>query len=300
VTAGPDTPVAAAPAAPPGGISRWTDIGGPVHYLDFGGPADGPVIVCVHGLGGAAVNWMALAPLLTASCRLLAPDLAGHGLTRAGGRGTGVAANRALLHQFMASVAAAPAAVTGLILIDPALPVVAARPDPLAAAMFALYLTPGVGRAVMARRRRLTAEQFVASVLGLCCVDPSRVPADVVARHLKLADQRATFASAERDFATALRSIVATASYPGRRAYRRQIRSITRPVLLIHGTGDRLVPIAVARAAARANPAWSLAEIAGVGHVPQLEAPAETARVITEWLGTPGRAAAEAATPLQA
>ena len=321
MTAGPDTPVAAAPAAPPGGISRWTDIGGPVHYLDFGGPADGPVIVCVHGLGGAAVNWMALAPLLTASCRLLAPDLAGHGLTRAGGRGTGVAANRALLHQFMASVApgpailmgnsmggmislleasAAPAAVTGLILIDPALPVVAAWPDPLAAAMFALYLTPGVGRAVMARRRRLTAEQFVASVLGLCCVDPSRVPADVVARHLKLADQRATFASAERDFATALRSIVATASYPGRRAYRRQIRSITRPVLLIHGTGDRLVPIAVARAAARANPAWSLAEIAGVGHVPQLEAPAETARVITEWLGTPGRAAAEAATPLQA
>ena len=321
MTAGPDTPVAAAPAAPPGGISRWTDIGGPVHYLDFGGPADGPVIVCVHGLGGAAVNWMAVAPLLTGSCRLLAPDLAGHGLTRAGGRGTGVAANRALLHQFMASVApgpailmgnsmggmialleasAAPAAVTGLILVDPALPVVAARPDPLAAAMFALYLTPGVGRAVMARRRRLTAEQFVASVLGLCCVDPSRVPADVVARHLKLADQRATFASAERDFATALRSIVATASYPGRRAYRRQIRSITRPVLLIHGTGDRLVPIAVARAAARANPAWSLAEIAGVGHVPQLEAPAETARVITEWLGTAGRAAAEAATPLQA
>jgi pimeloyl-ACP methyl ester carboxylesterase len=192
---------------------------------------------------------------------------------------------------------AAPAAVTGLILIDPALPLVAARPDPLATAMFALYLTPGLGRAVMARRRRLTAEQFVASVLGLCCVDPSRVPADVVARHLKLADQRFTFASAERDFATALRSIVATVSYPGRRAYRRQIGSITCPVLLIHGTGDRLVPIAAARAAARANPSWSLAEIAGVGHVPQLEAPAETARQITDWLRTAGRGAAEAATP---
>src|SRR5215467_15498409 len=76
--------------------SRCTDIGGPVHYLDFGGPADGPVIVCVHGLGGAAVNWMAVAPLLTGSCRLLAPDLAGHGLTRPSGRGTGVAANRVL------------------------------------------------------------------------------------------------------------------------------------------------------------------------------------------------------------
>jgi pimeloyl-ACP methyl ester carboxylesterase len=318
VTAGPGTPIIAAPAAPPGGISRWTDIGGPVHYLDFGGPADGPVIVGVHGLGGAAVNWMAVAPLLTGGARLLAPDLAGHGLTRAGIRGTGVAANRMLLHRFIASVppgpvllmgnsmggmialleaATAPAGVTGLILVDPALPVVPARPDPLVAAMFALYLTPGLGRAVMARRRRLTAEQFVASVLGLCCVDPTRVTADVVARHLKLADQRVTFAGAERDFTTALRSVVATASYPGRRAYRRQIGSITRPVLLIHGTGDRLVPIAVARAAARANPAWALAEIAGVGHVPQLEAPAETAGLITGWLRTAGRGAAEAATP---
>jgi pimeloyl-ACP methyl ester carboxylesterase len=318
VTAGPGTPITAAPAAPPGGISRWTDIGGPVHYLDFGGPAGGPVIVGVHGLGGAAVNWMAVAPLLTGGARLLAPDLAGHGLTRAGIRGTGVAANRMLLHRFIASVppgpvllmgnsmggmialleaATAPAGVTGLILVDPALPVVPARPAPLVAAMFALYLTPGLGRAVMARRRRLTAEQFVASVLGLCCVDPTRVTADVVARHLKLADQRVTFAGAERDFTTALRSVVATASYPGRRAYRRQIGSITRPVLLIHGTGDRLVPIAVARAAARANPAWALAEIAGVGHVPQLEAPAETAGLITGWLRTAGRGAAEAATP---
>ena len=71
---------------------------------------------------------------------------------------------------------AAPAAVAGLILVDPALPVVPARPDPVLAAMFALYLTPGLRRAVMTRRRRLSAEQFVASVLGLCCVDPSRSP----------------------------------------------------------------------------------------------------------------------------
>ena len=85
------------------------------------------------------------------------------------------------------------------------------------------------------------------------------------------------------------------AGLPGRRAYRRQIRSVTCPVLLIHGTGDRLVPIAAARAAAMANPAWSLAEVAGVGHVPQLEAPADTARVITQWLASAGRGAAGAA-----
>ena len=70
-------------------VSRWADLGGPLHYLDFGGPADGPLIVCVHGLGGSAANWVAVAPLLTGGCRVVAPDLAGHGLTQSRGRGTG-------------------------------------------------------------------------------------------------------------------------------------------------------------------------------------------------------------------
>jgi pimeloyl-ACP methyl ester carboxylesterase len=68
-------------------------------------------------------------------------------------------------------------------------------------------------------------------------------------------------------------------------------------VLLIHGTGDRLVPVAAARAAARGNRAWTLAEITGVGHVPQLEAPVGTARAITGWLSAAGRGAAQAASP---
>ena len=89
-----------------GGRSRWADVDGPVHYLDFGGPARGPVIVCVHGLSGSVVNWAAIAPLLTNRYRLIAPDLAGHGLTRATGRDTGLFANRALLHRFIESVSA--------------------------------------------------------------------------------------------------------------------------------------------------------------------------------------------------
>jgi pimeloyl-ACP methyl ester carboxylesterase len=299
--------------ASPRGMSRWTDVGGPLHYLDYGGPTTGPLIVCVHGLSGAAVNWMALAPLLTGTCRVLAPDLAGHGLTRPGRRGAGVAANRALLHRFLESASedpvilmgnsmggmislleasVAPGTVAGLILVDPALPLVAARPDPLVVAMFALDLTPGLSRAMVAYRRRLSPEQSVARTLRLCCVDPARVAADVVARHVEVARQRLAFTGTERDFMTAARSVVATAGYPGSRAYRRRIGSVACPVLLIHGTRDRLVPIAAARAAARANPSWSLAELAGVGHVPQLETPAGTARIITGWLGGAASAAA--------
>src|SRR5262249_32775324 len=173
-------------------------------------------------------------PLLTGTCRLLAPDLAGHGLTQALGRGTDVASNRALLHRFVRSVAggpvilmgnsmggmislleasAAPAAVAGLILVDPALPVVAARPDPVVTAMFALYLTPGLRRFVQSRRRQAPAE-LVTSILRLCCADPSRVPADVIARHVEVAVQRAGFPGIDRDFAAAGRSGGRTVAFP--------------------------------------------------------------------------------------
>jgi pimeloyl-ACP methyl ester carboxylesterase len=296
--------------------SRWIDLDGPVHYLDFGGPASGPTIVGVHGLGGAALNWCAIAPLLSGRYRILAPDLAGHGLTQSEGRATSVNANQVLLHRFIETVpgspvilmgnsmggmislleaSAAPEAAAGLILIDPALPFAAARPDPLVAAMFAMYIMPGLGR-VMMRRRRMSPEALVSSMLALCCVDPARVPADIVSQHVDLARRRAAFTGLDRDFATALNSVVATVGFLRGAAYRRGIRSITCPVLLLHGTRDRLVPIAAARAAARANPSWSLIEFLEVGHVPQLEAPGETAKVIVDWLGSTGRAAAESAT----
>jgi pimeloyl-ACP methyl ester carboxylesterase len=30
----------------------------PVHWVDFGGPAEVPPIVMVHGLGGSHLNWV--------------------------------------------------------------------------------------------------------------------------------------------------------------------------------------------------------------------------------------------------
>src|SRR6266508_2015217 len=249
------------PATVPGldGRSRWIDLDGPLHYLDLGGPAGAPVVVCVHGLSGSAVNWSAIAPLLTDRYRLLAPDLAGHGLTRSVGRGTTVSANRILLHRFLESMPGTPA-------------------------MLMAYATPGLGQLLMVRRRRLSPEALVRSTMSLCCADPSRVPATVIAEHVAVARQRAAFTELNRDLAVAARSAVSAAGSGLGLPYRRLMRSITAPVLLLHGERDRLVPVAAARAAARANPTWSVRLLPGVGHVPQLEAPQTVAAEVRGWL----------------
>lgn len=50
-----------------------------IHYL-ADGPADGPVVVLVHGLGGRAEDWRLLAPYLSkAGFRVYMPDLPGYG-----------------------------------------------------------------------------------------------------------------------------------------------------------------------------------------------------------------------------
>ena len=292
-----------------GGRSRWTDVDGPVHYLDFGGPPRAPVIVCVHGLGGSAVNWSAIAPLLTSHYRMIAPDLAGFGLTRAGGRGTTVFANRALLHRFIEAMpvaakkpvilignsmggmisileaSASPQTVAALILIDSALPFALARPDPLVTALFGLYSTPGLGGLMRSLRRDMPPDVQVARLLSLCCADPARVPALAVAQHVEMERRRADFPGRTDALRTAGRSVLHTIGRQRGRAYRAIAGSARCPVLLVQGDRDRLVPVAVARAAARAHPDWALTVMPGIGHVPQLEAPGETAGLIIDWLG---------------
>jgi pimeloyl-ACP methyl ester carboxylesterase len=298
-----------------GGSSHWADIDGPVHYLDYGGPARGPLIVCVHGLGGFAANWSALGPLLTDRCRVIAPDLAGHGLTPAAGRGTDVAANRVLLHRFIEQVAARPVIllgnsmggmialleagagdhlVTGVILMDPALPFAPAWPDPVVTGSLALTGLPVVGRMVLGHVQRLAPESLVAAVLASICADASRIPAEVVAEQVAVVRERRAVPGSWSELAAATRSVVATAASA---SYRQLLPAVRQPVLLIHGERDRVIPVSAARGVVRANPDWSLVVLRGVGHVPQLEAADECAALITRWLNSVGQPAARAAVP---
>ena len=296
--------------------SLWADLDGPVHYVDHGGAQDGPLLVCVHGLGGSLLNWAALVPLLTPTCRVMALDLAGFGHTRSGSRSTSVQANQRLLHRFLTEVAGTPAilvgnsmgglisilqsaerpdTVAGLVLVDPALPIVLnARPDPRVVATFAAFLVPAVGRRVLSRRRdSASAEEAAHAMLRLCCADPSRVPADVVDLHVDLADRRREYTDVDSEMLGAAQSLLWVLA--DRRRYAELQRSIDAPVLLLHGDRDRLVNIASARAAAAANPSWRFEVAHGVGHVPQLEVPDWTAERVLRWLADHPDAASVAA-----
>src|SRR2546422_9256974 len=61
----------------PGLEERFAEIKGVRMRYFVGG--EGPPLILVHGLGGAAANWTELVPLLVRRHRLLVPDLPGHG-----------------------------------------------------------------------------------------------------------------------------------------------------------------------------------------------------------------------------
>lgn len=294
------------------------DLGGPVHYVDYGGPADGALLLLVHGLGGSLLNWAAVAPTLAETCRVMAIDLVGFGRTQPLGRSPRIEDNRDLLARFVDEVIghpviivgnsmggllamlltdARPDLVAGLVLVDPAVPVgPTARPDPLVTLMFGAYSVPAVARVFTSQRRTLlSAEAQAMAVLRLCCVDTKRVPDHVLQQHLQLAREREDYPDVDAELIVAGRSLVLVLAR--RRWLHALMGRISVPVLLIHGSRDRLVPIAAARSVARRNPDWRFAVAEDVGHVPQLEAPGWTLDQIHDWLAAEGAVAALCARP---
>jgi pimeloyl-ACP methyl ester carboxylesterase len=300
-----------------GSRSIVVDVDGPCHYLDMGGPKDGPLIVALHGLGGSHLNWTAIGPLLTSGARVLALDLVGHGLTPIADRQADIEGHRRLVSGFLrtiggerailmansmgglvASLQAAqePGTVAGLILLDPALP--SSRlglVHPRIIANFLLCAVPGVGEGYLSqRRRRTTAEQSVRRVLGVCCVDTSRVPADVVEAHIELTE-RLDRRAGDQAYLRSARSLSALLARPAATVER--LGGIRQPTLLLQGARDVLVPLAAARRMSADHPDWRFEVVDDIGHVPMLEAPAWTAGVITQWLADEGSTAAGLASP---
>jgi pimeloyl-ACP methyl ester carboxylesterase len=289
--------------------SRWVDVNGPVHYREWAGPADGPVFVCVHGLGGSMLNWALVAPGLARWGRVVALDLAGFGFTPLEGRSAGVREQRRLLRGFLLALelppvilvgnsmggmvsllqaARAPESVSSLILVDAAFPrgrVRASQFSPRIAALFAAYSVGWVGERVARRRAaRLGPEGLVNETLRVCSPHPERIDPTLKAALVEQARRRMEFDYATPAFLEAAKAIFRANVIPTK--YRSLVRAVRRPALLIHGSQDRLVPVGGAVEAARAHPNWTLEILRGVGHIPQMEVPERWLEAVERWLPT--------------
>lgn len=293
--------------------SRFVDVDGPVHLVDTGPAPGGPLIVCIHGLGGSHLNWMAVAPMLARGARVVTLDLVGHGLTPMGDRTADIGGHRRLVSGVLRSLGGHPAilvgnsmggliaalqaaeepdSVAGLVLIDPALPAFRGGVvHPRVLANFVLCMVPGLGERYLAeRRRRTTDEESVRRVLRICCADPSRVAPHVVAAHVELTERLGRSAS-DAAYLSSARSLSSTVMRA--RQTVGSLRRITQPVLLVHGDRDVLVPLAAARQLSAAHPAWRFEVARGVGHLPMMEAPEWTVQAIMDWLAREGSGAAQ-------
>jgi pimeloyl-ACP methyl ester carboxylesterase len=132
----------------------------------------------------------------------------------------------------------------------------------------------------------------VRRVLGVCCVDPSRVPEHVVEAHIELSG-RMDRVRADAAYLRSARSLSLLMALPAGPLAR--LAGVAQPTLLLQGARDVLVPLASARRMSAAHPDWRLEIAPDVGHAPMLEAPAWTSRMIRQWLTAEGAGAARAA-----
>jgi pimeloyl-ACP methyl ester carboxylesterase len=282
---------------------RTVDLDGPVHYIDFGG--DGRPLLMVHGLGGSALNWMAVGPQLARTHHALAIDLAGFGQTPLFRRSAAVGANAQLVHAFIEKVVGEPVALMGnsmgghiaileavdnprwvdeLILVDPAIPGAhIRRPEPALLGVAAALSIPGLAEILLDRRvRELGPERLVRQTMALVCADPSRVDPQLLEAHVELTRERMKLGpQSTRAFMQATRSLAFRMADP---RFWVRVKFVKAPALVVHGDRDRLIPLSAARDLVRRRPDWTLEVLEGVGHVPMIETPERFARVVNQWM----------------
>jgi pimeloyl-ACP methyl ester carboxylesterase len=282
---------------------KTVDLDGPVHYLDFGG--EGTPLVMVHGLGGSAVNWMAVGPEFAKRHHAVAIDLAGFGRTPLFNRSAALGANAALVHRLIDEVIGAPVILIGnsmgghiaileatehpkwvsrLILVDPAIPGVhVRRPDPTTLGVVAALSLPGLAEIVIDRRARMLGpERLVRQTLAMVAADPSRVDGAMLDAHVQLTRERSNLGRQNsRAFTQAVRSLGLRMADP---RFWTRMKKVEAPTLVVHGELDRLIPVAAARDLVRRRPDWTLEILKGVGHVPMMETPDRFLEIVNRWL----------------
>jgi pimeloyl-ACP methyl ester carboxylesterase len=294
---------------------RWRGIrsdvvtvrGTEVHVLRADGPADGPVQLLVHGLGGSATNWIEVISGLAEHGPVIAPDLPGFGRTRPPHpSGSRIRANLGFLRAFVADLGidrvtvhgnsmggllsvllaeAEPAVVERLVLVSPALPgprTQLYRLTPQTLLTFAPFAVPGLGHRVLGRLyASRTAEQLFDENQRYIHGDPSRIRPEL--RQIGLENiaygQRTSWRL--DGFVAAAESLVLALLAAG--PLWRSVAAVQAPTLLAWGEYDKLVGRQVIDGVVARRADWELHVFEDVGHAAMVEVPDRYLDLVAGW-----------------
>jgi pimeloyl-ACP methyl ester carboxylesterase len=245
---------------------------------------DGEPLVLVHGVGTSRVVWRGVTPLLAAGRLVAAPDIPGFGAAPPAGRGFELDRLADVLADTLADHVPAPFDLLGNSLGGAvALVLAARRPDVVRRLVLAAPAglaprrepIPAVagraGSVLIAARRRagplLAGTALSRRLLLLGMVGDGAAVAPEEARRM-VGGSRGSVRIAE-----AIRAVAAADLRP-------RLAELAMPVAFLWGDRDRVVPYSTLPGLRALVPDAPAEVIAGAGHVPQLERPAEFAAAV--------------------
>jgi pimeloyl-ACP methyl ester carboxylesterase len=250
----------------------------------------GPAIVLVHGLGGFAESWRHNVPALAERATVYAVDLPGFGRSgKPPGRYDLQFFARAL-HAFVDALGVPQVSLVGHSL-GGAVCVTYALTHPAFVERLALVgsIVPGV-RFPFSWRYRLAAQPGLGEALALCACAPLMKaaiarcfwePVGTEVQFLATTHYRARTEPAARAAWLATARALRTDLVAHRDDFRRALRTLDVPVLLVHGRQDGAVPAAHCADAVEALPCGAVRWLDRCGHFPHIE----HVPVVNDWLG---------------
>ncbi len=254
----------------------------------------GPVLLFLHGAGGASHSWRDVMPELARSFRCIAIDLPGHGLTQLGARNrSGLQATSqdvlALCRQENWPVAAVIGHSAG--------GAVALRMAQIAPDRFhhVIGINPALGNfkglaglLFPAMAKVLAATPFTADLFSRSASKPDRLKALLKSTGSQIdakGEQLYAQLVADRDHVDGTLMMMAQWSLD---AVASDLGKTNAEVLFIAGAQDKTVPPSVAQDAAKRLPRAEVQVWADLGHLLHEEAPVRVAGAIQSWLKEKG------------
>lgn len=242
----------------------------------------GPALWLFHSLLADASSCAPLASALSATHRVILPDLPGFGATPAAGPGLEAVADRMA---DAVSAAGAPAIVIGN------------GYGSFVALLVALRHPGLVSRLVLAGTGAAFSEPGRAAFTGMAATAATRgldAIADTAMRRLFAPDFQAAHpalmaARRQRFLATDPAVFTAACSALAALDLRDEVGRLAIPVLVMVGADDEATPPPMARELAALLPHAELVEMPGLAHVPQLQDTARFAAAVAGFIGRDGR-----------